>query len=436
MFKINFQKYNFSKFLLTALLLFIPLFPKFPAIDIPNTYVSIRIEDFLILIALLSFVPYLYKHLGQIIKNKVLKAILIYLFVGLVSLISGILLTQTVVLNVGVLHFLRRVEYFSLFIVGYLFIKTSKEKGLFEYIIKLLILTNLIVLLYGLGQRYLNFPVIITQNEEYSKGIALRWVPGAHINSTFAGHYDLASYIVLTTPLFILAFFKKGQNKITKIVLALTIASSFWLLSSAVSRISIVSFLAATTIGLFLMKKYKEIIVIVFISALAFGFSPDLRVRYGRIIEVIKEKISTIVTVYADEGGKVVFEDRSTSIRLNVEWPRAIRALTKNPLIGTGYSSITLATDNEYLRALGETGVLGLSAFGLIFYKMYEYLKSFKFKSGYKSIFIAGFVGSTIGIFITSVFIDIFESSKFAIHYWLFAGIVIGTLRLKKGKVV
>lgn len=434
MFNLIFKKHNLSKFFLTALLIFIPLFPKFPAIDIPNTYVSIRLEDFLILATLISLTPHLIKNLSQIVKNKVFRSILIYLLVGLVSLVSGIFLTETVIPNVGLLHFLRRVEYFSLFIVGYLFIKLSREKGIFEYIIKVLIFVNIVIFLYGMGQRYFNFPVIVTQNEEYSKGVALRWVPGAHINSTFAGHYDLASYLVLTIPLFILSFFKKNTKTITKIILVLTIASGLWLLSAAVSRISIVSFLVATTASLFLLKKYKQILVIVFISVLAFGFSPDLQVRYGRLFQVIKDKISQVVTVYAQDEA-VVFEDRSTSIRLNVEWPRAIRAFTKNPILGTGYSSITLATDNEYLRALGETGNLGFISFSLIFISLYFYLRKYKFEQGYKSIFIASFVGSTLGTFITCMFIDIFESSKFAIIYWLIAGIVVGSLSKKKGTI-
>lgn len=427
-------KFNLHKFIVTALLIVIPLFPKFPSIDVANTYVNIRLEDFLILLSLILFSPLAIKNIKNLIKNKVIRSIALYLFVGFVSLLAGIFLTQTVVPNVGVLHLLRRVEYFSLFLIGYLFIKENKENGIFEYIIKVLLLVNLIIFLYGIGQRYFNLPVVVTQNAEYSKGVALRWVPGSHVNSTFAGHYDLASYLVLTIPLFIIAFFKKNINKISKIILVLSVVLGFWLFSSAVSRISIVSFLAATTVSLFLLKKYKEILVVCLISIIAFGFSPDLRVRYGRIFDVIKDKISQSIVVYAEEGETVV-EDRSSSIRFVVEWPRAIRALNKNPILGTGYSSITLATDNDYLRALGETGVLGLTAFGLIFIQIGTYLLPFKFRQGYKSLFIAGFIGSTIGIFITAVFIDIFESSKFAIYYWLFAGIVIGVLVKRKAKL-
>ena len=84
-----------------------------------------------------------------------------------------------------------------------------------------------------------------------------------------------------------------------------------------------------------------------------------------------------------------VFEDRSTNIRLNVEWPRAIRAFSKNPLLGTGYSSISLATDNDYLRALGEVGFLGFISFSLIFVKLIEVLIK-----AYRKSVLGGFYGS------------------------------------------
>src|SRR3990167_10675400 len=52
-----------------------------------------------------------------------------------------------------------------------------------------------------------------------------------------------------------------------------------------------------------------------------------------------------------------VAEDRSFNIRLKAEWPRAIRAFLKNPVLGTGYSSVGLAVDNDYLRSLAESGI-------------------------------------------------------------------------------
>lgn len=417
---------------ITAILIVVPLFPKFPAFRIAGTYVAVRLEDFLILGTILIFsIPIIY-NIKSIFKNNVVRAIALFLIIGGISVFSGIYLTQTINIKIGLLHWIRRIEYLSLFFVGLTYMKINKERTsnqVMEYIVKILLIVNFLVFAYGLGQHYFNFPVIVTQNEEYSKGIALRWVPGAHINSTFAGHYDLASYLVLIIPIFVASFFVV-KDKISKFLLASSTLAGFWLFSVAVSRISIVAFLVATTVSLFLLKKYKEIVVIGLISVIAFGFSPDLRVRYGRIFDVLKQKISSVIVVHAQEDGNVN-EDRSTSIRLKVEWPRAFRAFYKNPIVGTGYSSITLATDNDYLRALGETGLLGLSAFILIFVCLYQIFRKYNFDiskstSVFDSVIVACFIGSTVGILITALFIDIFEASKFATIYWLFAGLVVG----------
>ena len=159
-----------------------------------------------------------------------------------------------------------------------------------------------------------------------------------------------------------------------------------------------------------------------------------------------------ITPVYAEEGSVMrretavatptpipVFEDRSTSIRLNVEWPRALRALSKNPLLGTGYSSITLATDNDYLRMLGETGIIGFSSFFLILAnllkKLLKYLKTTKIRSDLESVYILSFAGGFMGILINAVFIDVFEASKFAITLWLVLGMLYGKITTKENEL-
>ena len=353
----------------------------------------------------------------------------IFLFVGLVSLISAILISKTVLPHIGLLHLVRRAEYLFLFVCGYLYIKRYFVTGDIEYFVKVLGLVIGHLFVYGLLQRYFSFPVIITQNSEYSKGIALRWVQGSHINSTFAGHYDLASYLVLILPIFVTGFFV-FKDRMAKIFFGTISLLGYWLFSNALSRISIVSFMVAVGVSLLMLKKYKEIIIFGIISIVLFGFSSNLRNRYLQIFDVVKEKITSISVVYAEEQN--VFEDRSTSIRLNVEWPRAFRALSRNPLLGTGYSSITLATDNDYLRALGEVGILGFSAFILIFVKLGKTLMTANMTAldNIEKIFFTSLVGGTIGILISALFIDIFEASKFASNYWLLMGILIGRIRV------
>ena len=280
---------------------------------------------------------------------------------------------------------------------------------------------------------------------------------GSHINSTFAGHYDLGTFLVLVLPLVITSLFIL-KGKLTKVFLAGTWLISLWLLVNTASRISLVSYLIASTFSLVLIKKYKAIPIVILISIGFIGFSSNLQERYGRLWNVVRERVLEIKIldnlvaddVYAQDSEEFlfkkdkpsptptpvpVFEDRSSSIRLNVEWPRALRAFSKNPLLGTGYSSITLATDNDFLRLLGEVGLLGFLAFLLIFVnfciallKVWPFPKNFE---GLELAFVAGISGSLPGLFLNAVFIDIFEASKFAIIFWLLIGMTISLIDKK-----
>lgn len=447
----NRYRSGLTKYTVAAILMAIPLYPKFPFIRVPGTYVSVRLEDFILVFASLVLLLNLLPDIKGFLKNKINQAIFLYLMIALVSVASAIFVTKTVQPHLAVLHWFRRVEYFIPFFLGLFALKG--KKGNLEFYLKVLMITILLAFVYGLGQKYLNWPVIITQNLEYAKGVALRYIPGSHINSTFAGHYDLGTFLILLLPIYIsLLFLLKGTR--TKLLTAMIILSGLWLLAYSGSRISTASYLVAAVSALLLIRKYKAIPLVIIISVLFFAMSSNLVARYGRIIEVgrktLQEKIRLNYllppgTAYAleEKGGlprreKVstptpepasVFEDRSTSIRLAVEWPRAIRAFSKNPLLGTGFSSITLATDNEYLRLFGEVGILGFLAFFLIFARIGKMiLFSFPLMKSYQGLelgYFAGVAGALPGIFLNAVFIDVFEASKFAIVFWLLMGMLI-----------
>ena len=440
---------NSFKYLIAALLIIVPLYPKFPFIEIPGIYVSIRAEDFLLAIIGIFVLIKILPRIKEFFKDKIILSMTIFLTVGLVSLIAGVFLTQTVSLSIGILHLLRRVEYFMPFFAVVSFLPHEKDKNL-EFYVKILIIVVLAAFIYGIGERYFGFPVIITQDSESSKGLALRWSPGSQITSTFAGHYDLAAFMVLVLPILISLFFTI-QGKLSKTTLFVSVLSGFWLLVNSTSRISFVSYLLATCISLLLLKKYKAMVVIVLLSIILSGFSAGLFARYKSLIDVYSSKIKAVkimgdnpfrFTVLAQETTLTrrtdasptpilipVIEDRSTAIRLNVEWPRAIRAFVKDPLIGTGYSSIGLAADNDYLRLMAEVGFLGLLGFGLVFAQIFfTFVSVFPLTqnfSGLKLGFISGVIGGIFGTLLNASFIDVFEASKFAIIFWLLVGLAV-----------
>jgi hypothetical protein len=443
------------KYLVAATILAVPLYPKFPFIRVPDTFVSIRLEDFLIaLVGVVTFLLIL-PNIKKYLSLKITKAFAIYLLVGLLSVLSAIFITKTVISYIGILHWIRRIEYVIPFFAGYVVMKRGRAN--LEFYLKVLLITLAIAFIYGFGQRYFSWPVIITQNEEYSKGVALRWIPGSHINSTFAGHYDLATFLVLVMPVFISAGLLLKNIK-TRLTLLIVMIFGLWLLVNTASRVSLVSYMLATTTSLIFIRKYRAIPIVLILSIMFIGFSSNLLARYSRLFTVAGERINKIIINYDIHANEVmaatnnafefpkettptptpmpVSEDRSTSIRFNVEWPRAIRAFSKNPLLGTGYSSITLATDNDYLRLLGEVGLLGLTSFLFIFAAIFEiFLKAVPLSKKYEGLelaFVAGIFGSLSGIFVNAIFIDVFEASKFAIIFWLFIGMAVSLATYEK----
>lgn len=457
------------KWLLATLLIAIPLYPKFPFFNIPGIYVAVRAEDFLLL-ALGIFLSFkIIRNPKAFFKDKINLAFVIFFIVGGASLLSGIFLTQTVVPHVGLLHWLRRIEYVIPFLAASLLVREDYPR----FFTHTLVIVSLLVFLYALGQIYLGFPVISTQNYEFSKGLALHWIPGARLHSTFGGHYDLAAFLVLILPLF-WAYFFVSKTILEKAFIFLGIGSSFWLLIVASSRISIVSYFIGVGITLWFLRRRMFIVPIFAVSIVLMFLMGDLTARYryslesifnrlpdvkGKIMLLINKKESFLVApVFAEDPKDVkrltapvrrtsstpnpevpqAGEDRSTAIRFNVEWPRAIRSLVKNPLLGTGFSSITLATDNDYLRLLGEAGILGFLAFLLVIVRIWKRVKRvFNVNNKISSdfAFIVASLGILSAMLVNAAFIDVFEASKVALVFWTLMGVSVAIVNktVRKG---
>ena len=124
----------------------------------------------------------------------------------------------------------------------------------------------------------------------------------------------------------------------------------------------------------------------------------------------------------------------SMGIRLDTLWPQAINGLINNPLFGNGYATLNKlengqyveadSTDNNFLRTLGETGILGFITFyGFIIYILTIVYKNSKNSDPLIATLNIGLTGSIIGLLINAGYIDVFASSKVAYTFWAFVGI-------------
>jgi len=248
--------------LASFLIVFIPLYPKIPLFSPIEQYiVRVRLEDIAILLTVIIWgIWYLRKKVA--ISTKFAKIIGLYLGFSFLSVISGIFLTKTIPMesiHIGksLLHFFRYLEYFTLFFILYSAVQTKKD------VIKLLgvLATTLFgVTIYGLGQRYLYWPVYSTMNREFSKGIRLYLTEHARVQSTFAGHYDLGAWLVIVLPL-ILALALSVKNKLFKVGLHLLHLGGLWLLVESAARSSFAGYVIAAEIVIIIFAIKKKYIL-------------------------------------------------------------------------------------------------------------------------------------------------------------------------------
>ena len=483
------------------LLVFIPLYPKFPLLDIKHTWVYIRIEDFI-----LAFIWGIF-FLQLIRKKATLKTplsipIVAFWLVGGLATLHGVLFIfprlEGVFPQLALLHWLRHVEYLSVFFLGF---SAMRKKSFVTPVVITIAVTMIAVFLYGLGQRYLGFPAFLTMNEEFAKGIPLRLSPLARIPSTFAGHYDLAAYLALLIPVMgsMVIGFKKWY---AKIFFFLTALSGLILLLLTASRVSYGVYLISITLLLVLQRQKKYILPVIIASIILLQAFPGLSSRFASTFQqvdlVVDSRSGKAIGVASEFGdGKIVIEDEqstgenlpggskyiniptqtgdgtdteilyksltpgsnqphiisrsgkvivkkafaydvSFTTRFQGEWPRALEALNRNMILGSGYSSINVATDNNFLRILGEIGILGLASFLAIFLTaiiyMWRVLPSIHDPKA--RALVMGVFAGLIGVTLNAILIDVFEASKLAFVLWTVLGVTLGVTKLYQEKEV
>ncbi len=487
-------------FWLVFILIFIPLYPKFPLFNVPGTYVAIRLEDFIVLLTFI-FASLFWISYGSSIFQKSKSFILPFLLfwgIGAISVLNFIFIYQIGQPHLSFLHWLRRIEYTIPFF-AFLILPLTKEKT--KRLFQTIFLTTFLVDIYAFGQKYLNWPVVSTMNREFSKGKLLRLTWLARVNSTFAGHYDLAIFLVFVLNLALgFYFYYQLTSKFQKTLFWIWWIITLDVLILTASRVSLVAFLLTFPIILIKRKKWLLLTSLFLLTILLAFQSNNLNQRfYSLLPKPVQEKLATLkikthltseqffafhlnlhphkkllkvelneviptptptpLPQLATKGNKIIkikkiatssaistssatltpfptpepiaaAAERSSLIRFQVEWPRAIRAFLKNPLWGTGYSSLGLSTDNDYLRMLGETGIVGFLAFFLLWGNIILFLLPSKEKL---STITIAYLAAIASFFLSAFFIDAFESSKIAYYMWGITGILLSlTLHQKK----
>lgn len=480
---------NLLHFTLIAFILAVSLLPKFPLQHVEYTYIKIRFDDLLPVIFGAVF-------LIQLIRKKVsfnskFFILVVFFWTAVVaSFLVGFYLQNTIpVANLGLLHSLRRIQYMVIFFFASSIVTSEKR---FSQYMHWYFIALLLVGLYGLGQKFLQFPSIQSMNPAYVDGRLLILNPEDRINSTFGGHFDLAAYMTFSIPVLFGFYFAKGK----KYFLGLFIISLMILLYTA-ARSSFVAYLATTTAFLLYRRKFRFYFITLLITAGLLLVTGDMTKRLLQTFQVktvfvnqqtgqkdISQKITTEnlpagnlqipfykgkkqkvdesqiqkvaleqaieeaqrkgkklnsleVKKRADEiskhiqAEKLLLCDIACAARLQQEWPRALGAFLFNPIFGTGPSSLGEATDNDFLRWLGEFGLVGTILFLYLLYSICKLAwRKAKETKNNNSFIYQGFVFGVLALLLNGLYIDVFEASKVAYNFWLVAGLYVGLISI------
>ncbi len=301
-------KHNFFGIVTLFLLVFIPLYPKLPLLDIKNTWVYVRAEDFIVLgVLLVSTVLLFQKKIT--LRTPLTIPMFVYWIIGAVATIHGILLIfptlANVFPNVAFLSFLRRIEYMSLFFIAFWGVK---EKRFLLFVSVALAVTLTAASLYGLGQKYFGLPAFLTMNEEFAKGTPIQLSQLSRVPSTFAGHYDFAAYLVLIIPILVSLVFS-AQTRWVRGVLLTASAVGALALFTTVSRISFIAFFVAVGLVLYIQKKRIILLAIpVLVLGAYFVLRSPLAARY---VNTVKEVQVLVDATNGNPLGHINFVEKS-----------------------------------------------------------------------------------------------------------------------------
>lgn len=486
-------------------LLFIPLYPKLPLFDIVNTWVYIRLEDVLVA-ATASALLIFYLKKKRLPDAPLTYPILLYWIVGIVSAVVSILFIGRHIMDfhphLVFLHFARRIEYMLFFFLG--FTAMTKTKSFLPKFIWVLAGTVTLIILYGLGQKFLGLPAFLTMNEEFAKGLPLRLPPTARIPSTFGGHYDLGAYLVFVIPIFGSLVF--GMRRLWQKVLFFVLAvGSLILLLFTASRVSFGVYLVAISAMLIWQKRKRFILPVIILSVIIMNFvgvaserfyktfryenvivdlstgkpigtldtlqgskatveqiaspaeenlpkgsefigvqtNPSKQASGVKTVELYKSKdLATGSGEIATISGSFLIQkafvyDISLTTRFQGQWPKAFEAFKRNMLLGSGFSTLSVAVDGDYMRLLGETGIIGSIAFlGIIMAAYALFSSRLAALETLPRAFVIGVFGGLTGLLLNAILIDVFEASKVAFSFWLTLGVAVGAMGVGRKSVM
>ena len=403
----------FISFINTDLALIILIFsmllsPEFVTGETTARAVKIRADDIFLIVIFCGWLAKMAinKELGLLRTTRLNKPIMIYILICLFATFLGVVAGR---MNAKSAFFflIKYIEYFLLFFMVANNLKTVRQAKKFVFF---LLLTCLLVSIYASGQ--------IRGGERVSAPFESA---GSEPN-TFAG------YLILMISL-IIAFIIYPPSVKQRMALfgLLAVAGTSFLMT--LSRSGWISFFPAIMTLILATKKYRfQLVTLVLIAAIALPIFAPEKVR-ARIDETF-----TPLRHYKFMG-KGIGVDESTAARID-SWGIGIKRWAAKPIFGYGIPAGAVI-DNQYMRVLNESGIIGFSVFMWILFTIFSITREAYVAAGedyFKRAVSLGLLAGFMGLLILSSAASVFILIRIMEPFWFLVAIVAMLPELEEEK--
>ena len=421
-----------NRFLLILLLIFIPVFPKLNLLSVPGSSVAVRVEDVLIAVVILSVVLAALIRKGSFKMDPFRRNIILFISVSFISLFVGILQGSIEIQPAPILFFLRRIEYLSLFFVAYL-ITDSKSIGIIK---KTVAPAFMAVALVAVMQK-------IGIMGGFFHG---QYVPsvGDRVFSTFSTPGELAAYIAIIFTFSVLGML--DEKPFRKTIWLIIAGLQLFVLFLSVTRVEFLSIPFGLAAMAIMKGKVKQTLALIVILAVLAGLMMPSSLKDKFSIIFRRETVETITN--AATGIKRVDINRTLEMQQLMPsgydlsaltrlyfWINAFDVFKTYPAFGAGQSAMGDVVDNNYLRVLGENGLIGFAVFIMLIYHIWRNcVKVYNNEAMSKEFrdYALFVLVMLMNMLIIALMGDVFEMSKIAFLFWLLVGVFFKAKNLEE----
>jgi len=317
-----------TNFGLSILIFSMLLSPELEIFRVPQRAVAVRIDDFLVGAVFFTWIAKMafFKEVALFHHTNLNRPIILYITTCLISTLIG--LQTGSVTGLGVWFYI--LKYFEYFLIFFLFVNNIQTKEQVQKFLIYFLITGVIVSLFALSL-YGKIPRLTAPFE------------GDEPEPASLGGYLLV-LIAVVIGLLSQADWPK-QRFMMWILLILFVVT----LVLSLSRGSLSGFVPLYLVAIILAKRRLHLIF-----AAIIGYIFYLLLVPQRVVEFAKEAFTGKVYRFAGHE----FEFGPTAVVRFEQWETILKGWTKAPILGKGVTGVGLA-DSQYIRILGETGIVG-----------------------------------------------------------------------------